>query len=154
MLCFSRLLVCLKPKQVSTDQYPANACAAAAGAEYDGLLENIACVGDTASVGGSQVEARAEVEVPEHLISDEHLDQLMLERRPQYVSIGADPEGGPLHPSDNPAEGIIQLRLSNGIRVNARRTLNEPKAAMLRMIAAGEVAVFCVVFMTEELARL
>ena len=35
-------------------------------------------------------------------------------------------------------EGIQRRRLSNGIRVNSRRTTNEPHGAMLRMVAAGE----------------
>ena len=33
--------------------------------------------------------------------------------------------------------GIVQLRLSNGVRVNLRHTDNEPQSAMLRMIATG-----------------
>lgn len=34
-------------------------------------------------------------------------------------------------------EGIQRRRLSNGIRINSRRTMNEPHGAMLRMVAAG-----------------
>ena len=90
-----------------------------------------------------QVEARADVDVPERLIAEEHIQKLVEERQPHYVqggdhalSLGAD--SGP--PSDDPSEGIMQFRLSNGIRINARRTTNEPKAAMLRMIAAGNTA--------------
>lgn len=33
--------------------------------------------------------------------------------------------------------GIVQRRLSNGIRVNYCHTDNEPRAAMVRMVAAG-----------------
>ena len=88
------------------------------------------------------MEARAEVDVPEQLISEEQLDQMVEERQPRYVSTeNLTPQGGhPLVPSDNPAEGIMQFTLSNGIKINARRTLNEPKAAMLRVIAAGGVS--------------
>jgi len=83
------------------------------------------------------------VDVPEHLISEEHINNLMAERQPHYISESStgfhiEPKGDFLHPSDDPSEGILQLRLSNGIRINARRTLNEPKAAMLRMVAAGK----------------
>jgi hypothetical protein len=31
----------------------------------------------------------------------------------------------------------VRLQLSNGIKVNFRRTDNEPQAAMIRMVAAG-----------------
>ncbi len=87
-----------------------------------------------------QVEARAEVEVPEHLISAEHLDQLMAEHQPRFLptATSISKEDIPVIPSDEPSEQIMQFKLSNGIKVNARRTLNEPKAAMLRMIAAGD----------------
>ncbi len=87
-----------------------------------------------------QVEARAEVEVPEHLISAEHLDQLMAEHQPRFLPTATSitKEDIPVIPSDEPSEQIMQFKLSNGIKVNARRTLNEPKAAMLRMIAAGD----------------
>ena len=84
-----------------------------------------------------------EVEVPDHLISDEEINRLMEERQPHYLPIEGQPKTPQLdsnaQPSDNPAEGILQFRLSNGIRINARRTLNEPKAAMLRMCAAGDI---------------
>lgn len=35
------------------------------------------------------------------------------------------------------ATGVVRLQLSNGIKVNYRRTDNEPQAAMIRMVAAG-----------------
>ena len=90
-----------------------------------------------------QIAAREDVEVPAHLISDEEINRLMEERQPHYLPMGSDPAPQPslqdaAQPSDSPAEGILQFRLSNGIRINARRTLNEPKAAMLRMVAAGQ----------------
>ena len=90
-----------------------------------------------------QVEARAEVEVPEHLISAEHLDQLMAEHQPRFLPTATSitKEDIPDIPSDEPSEQIMQFKLSNGIKVNARRTLNEPKAAMLRMIAAGDAPI-------------
>ena len=78
--------------------------------------------------------------MPEHLISAEHLDQLMAEQQPRFLptATSMSKEDIPVIPSDEPSEQIMQFKLSNGIKVNARRTLNEPKAAMLRMIAAGD----------------
>ena len=77
--------------------------------------------------------------MPEHLISAEHLDLLMAEHQPRILptATSTSKEDIPVIPSDEPSEQIMQFQLSNGIKVNARRTLNEPKAAMLRMIAAG-----------------
>lgn len=94
----------------------------------------------------SQVEARADVDVPDRLISEAKLQELMQKHQPRFVPVeGSSPSVSepPTHTpdasrADNPSQGVMQLRLSNGIRVNARRTLNEPKAAMLRMVAAGQ----------------
>ena len=44
---------------------------------------------------------------------------------------------GPAEPPADAFSGITQRRLSNGIRVNYRYSDNEPKAAMLRIIANG-----------------
>lgn len=33
--------------------------------------------------------------------------------------------------------GVVQRRLSNGVKINFLRSDNEPQAAMLRMVAAG-----------------
>ena len=35
------------------------------------------------------------------------------------------------------ATGIVQRRLSNGMKINYCQTDNEPQAAMVRMVAAG-----------------
>lgn len=44
---------------------------------------------------------------------------------------------GPALPDADPNFGIVQRRLSNGIRVNYCKTDHEPKAALLRLIAPG-----------------
>lgn len=38
---------------------------------------------------------------------------------------------------EDPETGVVQLKLSNGIAINFRRSLNEPQAAMVRMVASG-----------------
>ena len=91
-----------------------------------------------------QVEARADVDVPNFLIPDNVLNEKLAEYQPRYVPIEGPSSSASVTEVlanesnySDPSEGIMQLKLSNGIRINARRTLNEPKAAMLRMVAAG-----------------
>ena len=83
--------------------------------------------------------------MPDRLISEAQLQELLQQHQPRFVPVeGSGPsisdvpaytvEAGKV---EDPSQGVMQLRLSNGIRINARRTLNEPKAAMLRMAAAG-----------------
>lgn len=94
-----------------------------------------------------QVEAREDVDVPDRLISEAQLQDLLHKHQPRFVPVeGSSPSVSEPPPyttdaslAEDPSQGIMQLRLSNGIRVNARRTLNEPKAAMLRMVAAGQL---------------
>ncbi|KAL4457809.1 hypothetical protein ABPG75_012674 [Micractinium tetrahymenae] len=96
---------------------------------------------------GIEVEAREDVEVPDALLPDDAVQALVAERQPRFVPVdGASTSG------DAPAQpprradgtvgvpghgGVVQLRLSNGIKVNYRRTDNEPRGAMLRLVAAG-----------------
>jgi hypothetical protein len=40
-------------------------------------------------------------------------------------------------PEAHPVTGVVQRQLSNGIRINYRKTDNEPRAAMIRVVAAG-----------------
>ena len=92
-----------------------------------------------------QVEARADVDVPDRLISAADLQEMLQKHQPRFVPVEgsspnvSEPPSASMDASkaEDPSQGIMQLRLSNGIRINARRTLNEPKAAMLRMVAAG-----------------
>lgn len=39
--------------------------------------------------------------------------------------------------TEDPDTGVMQLKLSNGIGVNFRRSVNEPQSAMFRLIASG-----------------
>ncbi|KAL0020811.1 hypothetical protein WJX79_007906 [Trebouxia sp. C0005] len=124
------------PAQLADMEDPDNADIPEGAIRFNVTAEDIAAALAEDSI---EVEARAEVEVPEHLISAEHLDQLMAEHQPRFLptATSISKEDIPVIPSDEPSEQIMQFKLSNGIKVNARRTLNEPKAAMLRMIAAG-----------------
>ena len=58
-----------------------------------------------------QVEARAEVEVPEHLISAEHLDQLMAEHQPRFLATATSTskEDIPVIPQMNPLNKSYSL---------------------------------------------
>ncbi|KAG2437818.1 hypothetical protein HXX76_005438 [Chlamydomonas incerta] len=78
--------------------------------------------------------AAEDVELPERLISEEQVEALVAERRPQYVAVV--PEGDAFPPPD-PHSGIVQRRLSNGIAINYRYTDNEPRSGLLRLIANG-----------------
>ena len=39
--------------------------------------------------------------------------------------------------AEEPETGVVQLKLSNGVAINFRRSVNEPQAAMIRMVASG-----------------
>lgn len=88
---------------------------------------------------GLEVEAQPEVDVPSHLLPDDAVAALVAERQPRFVAPG--PPGTSLGDSERPAPdaatGVVQRRLSNGIKVNFRCTDNEPRAAMVRVVAAG-----------------
>jgi len=82
------------------------------------------------------LEMLEDIHVPEHLIDPERVEQLVVEREPAFVSMADSGEVGPLPPPD-PETGVVQRRLSNGMRINYRVTDNEPQAAMLRVIVEG-----------------
>ena len=88
---------------------------------------------------GLEVEAQPEVDVPPALLPDELVATMVAERQPRFVPPG--PPGTSLGSTPTPppdaATGVVQRRLSNGIRVNYRQTDNEPRAAMVRVVAAG-----------------
>jgi predicted Zn-dependent peptidase len=95
---------------------------------------------------GVDVEARPDVDVPDALLPDERVEDLMAERQPHFVSVptpstisgsGSSDVDDSARPGPDPSSGVIQRQLSNGIKVNIRHTDNEPKAAMVRVVAAG-----------------
>jgi predicted Zn-dependent peptidase len=73
-----------------------------------------------------EIEAMEDVFVPDELLSEEELDELVKERAPTIVSSTVDE-----------STGVHQRVLSNGIRVNYRVTNNEPGSAFLRLVVPG-----------------
>ena len=88
---------------------------------------------------GFDVEPLPDVDVPEALVPDHKAAELIEARKPHFVSLTGENninDASGLAPAD-PETGILLRRLSNGIRVNFRHTSNEPRAAMVRLVAAG-----------------
>ncbi|KAK3240438.1 hypothetical protein CYMTET_49716 [Cymbomonas tetramitiformis] len=84
--------------------------------------------------------ASSDVDVPEFLIPQEELSRLLEERQPSFVPPSFQPnviKGTEGLPDAAEVTGVKLLELSNGVRVNYRRTENEPSAAMVRMVARG-----------------
>ncbi|GMH43786.1 hypothetical protein BSKO_11720 [Bryopsis sp. KO-2023] len=83
-----------------------------------------------------EVEAQADIDVPDDLLSKQEIEKLIEERQPCYVNVeNASPEDPTV--SKDPATNIVQRRLSNGIRLNYVYADNEPKTALLRMVVPG-----------------
>ena len=82
-----------------------------------------------------QVEAVKDVEVPDQMVSDERIHELMVERRPEFVPVD-DVSANPLADADA-YTGVVRRRLSNGVRVNYRVSPNEPGSAVMRLVASG-----------------
>lgn len=123
---------------MATTQHVDPAAAAAAAMEDSGDDEeppegvvrfelDAAAIEDALSEDGLEVEALADVDVPDALLSDEQVAELVDRRKPRFVQLDDDDCG----------TGVIRRKLSNGIRVNYRKTDNEPRGAMVRVVAAG-----------------
>lgn len=76
-------------------------------------------------------------QVPDALLPDEAVEALVAARPPAYVALDGTPlpPGAPVYTLGH--GGVVQMRLANGIKVNYRVTDNEPRGAMLRLVAAG-----------------
>ena len=83
-----------------------------------------------------EVEAPEDIDVPDALVPPERVAELLALRKPHFVPVPGREAEGPFPPAD-PETGIVQRRLSNGVRVNYCSTDNEPRAAMLRLVAPG-----------------
>ena len=83
-----------------------------------------------------EVEAPEDIDVPDALVPPERVAELLAARKPHFVPVPGREAEGPFPPAD-PETGIVQRRLSNGVRVNYCSTDNEPRAAMLRLVAPG-----------------
>jgi predicted Zn-dependent peptidase len=83
-----------------------------------------------------EVDAPDDVDVPDTLVPEEAVAELMGRLQPHFVPIPGRADAATTPPPD-PDTGIVQRRLSNGVRVNYCATDNEPRAAMLRLVAPG-----------------
>jgi len=81
-----------------------------------------------------ELEAQPDIDVPVHLLSSEQVEELMARHQPHFVPVGAAKQ---VVTTEDPDTGVVQLKLSNGIGVNFRRSVNEPQSAMFRLIASG-----------------
>ncbi|XP_027125887.1 stromal processing peptidase, chloroplastic [Coffea arabica] len=80
------------------------------------------------------VEAEPELEVPKELITTKQLQELMLLRRPSFLSVGPDVNQTKVYDAET---GIMQRRLSNGIPVNYKISKSEAKCGVMRLIVGG-----------------
>uniref|UniRef100_A0A383WE33 Peptidase M16 N-terminal domain-containing protein n=1 Tax=Tetradesmus obliquus TaxID=3088 RepID=A0A383WE33_TETOB len=94
------------------------------------------------------IEPAPDVELPQHLVDPQEIEATMQELQPRFIPLQGELEQLLATPPEalEPAlccpptdedTGITQRRLSNGIRINYRHTDNEPKAGLLRIVAAG-----------------
>ena len=92
------------------------------------------------------VTAIEDIETPDHLMTEEDVEELMKLRSPRFVPLIGElaasslPPSSPLlspTPPTDPFSSITQRRLSNGIRVNYKHSDNEPKACMMRICVNG-----------------
>ena len=83
---------------------------------------------------GLQIQAKEEVDTPEFLMEPAAVQQMVAEQQPHFVPVTP---GGSRLPAADPATGIVQRRLSNGLTLNARVSDVEPQAALLRLSCVG-----------------
>eukprot|EP00250_Pteridium_aquilinum_P006240 c16198_g1_i1 orf=144-3938(+) len=92
------------------------------------LVFNLTCdeIVDALKEGSSEpLTPEPELEVPKELISKSKLAELKLQRRPTFVK------------EFDKSTGITQLKLSNGIRVNYKKSNNEAKGGVMRLVVPG-----------------
>ena len=85
---------------------------------------------------GTEIEPLPEVSVPERLIPEEKLDSLVTQYSPEFVPVLGRESEGPKPPAE-PALGVVQRRLSNGVTLNYLLCDNEPGSASARLCASG-----------------
>lgn len=81
-----------------------------------------------------QIQAKEEVDTPEFLMEPAEVQQMVADQQPHFVPVTP---GGSILPAADPATGIVQRRLSNGLALNARVSDVEPQAALLRLSCVG-----------------
>ncbi|KAI3495518.1 hypothetical protein L1887_37859 [Cichorium endivia] len=80
------------------------------------------------------IEPEAEFEVPKDLITLPELEDLKLELKPSFVSVGKDSNATKFHEKET---GITQCRLSNGISINYKISKTETCGGVMRLIVGG-----------------
>ncbi|KAL4563575.1 hypothetical protein LXL04_027618 [Taraxacum kok-saghyz] len=80
------------------------------------------------------IEPEAEFEVPKDLITMTELDELKLQLKPSFVSIGKDSASIKDHEKET---GITQCRLSNGVSINYKISKTETCGGVMRLIVGG-----------------
>ena len=80
------------------------------------------------------LEPVEDFEVPDNLISDKELGELIALSEPAFVPLEGQQR---VNSEPDPVTGIVQKKLSNGVAVNYCKTDNEPQAAMIRVVASG-----------------
>eukprot|EP00249_Psilotum_nudum_P024970 c29336_g1_i1 orf=853-4701(-) len=75
-----------------------------------------------------------ELDVPKELVSPVQLAALKLQCHPTFVRVKEDDISTKIV---DEATGIVQRRLSNGMRVNYKITRNEAKGGVMRLVVAG-----------------
>eukprot|EP01018_Ginkgo_biloba_P028527 Gb_13236 [translate_table: standard] len=80
------------------------------------------------------IHPEPELDVPNELISLLQLEKLRLLQHPTFVPVHHD--NTELKVIDK-ATGIVQLHLSNGVRVNYKITQNEAKGGVMRLVVSG-----------------
>lgn len=84
------------------------------------------------------IEAEPELDVPKNLITPSQLEELKLQRRPEFVPWETEQNGTKFYDKET---GITQLRLSNGIPINYKISRHENQSGVMRLIVNGGRAV-------------
>lgn len=86
----------------------------------------------------TEMTSPKDISVPDHLIDPAAVGALFRQLQPRFVNLdGSEPPAGWVPPGPDEVTGVVMRRLSNGIRVNYKVTLNEPQSAVLRLVAPG-----------------
>ncbi len=85
------------------------------------------------------VEPVPDVLCPSHLLPVVELEAKVSALQPHWVAL----DGQELPPGHAPqaadeVSGVVQRRLSNGMRINYRHTDNESRGMLIRLVAPGE----------------
>ncbi|PIA34142.1 hypothetical protein AQUCO_03800008v1 [Aquilegia coerulea] len=80
------------------------------------------------------IQPEPELEVPKELLPYTEVLELRSQRKPSFVSLSQDVSTTKIFDEET---GIIQRRLSNNIPVNYKRTKNEARSGVMRLIVGG-----------------